>query len=179
VNFRRFLATALLLLMLPTVLFAQTPKPGTRVSFQSGISTVIEGYEGGLTKTTNGDVWLGFVDRPSNAELTKGNLDNFEFRTGSTLSFEYARWQGNRTPSYITVDLRVLRAESMNVRGVAHGVVVVEATLSSTRPVWNYRMQAWVDPKLRYMLRREILGMSDSTPNVPSALRANNIQPPP
>jgi hypothetical protein len=40
-------------------------------------------------------------------------------------------------------------------------------------------MQAWVDPKLRYMLRRDILAMTDSTPNVPSALRANNILPPP
>ncbi|MCA3261846.1 MAG: hypothetical protein ING44_07885 [Telmatospirillum sp.] len=176
--FSRFLAIAILLL-LPIVLHAQTPKPGTRVSFQSGTTTVIEGYEGGLTKTSNGDVWIGFVDRPSNAELTKGNLDNFEFRPGNTLNFEYARRQGNRTPSYITVDLRVLRAESMTVRGVAHDVVVIEATVSSTRPVWNYRMQAWVDPKLRYMLRREILGMSDTTPNVPSALRANNILPPP
>jgi hypothetical protein len=177
--FRRFLAIAILLSLLPTVLYAQTPKPGTRVSFQSGTTTIIEGYEGGLTKTSNGDVWLGFVDRPSNAELTKGNLDNFEFRTGNTLNFEYARRQGNRTPSYITVDLRVLRAESMSVRGVAYDVVVIEATVSSNRPVWNYRMQAWVDPKLRYMLRREILGMSDSTPNVPSGLRANNILPPP
>jgi hypothetical protein len=173
------LIVLLCIVFLPTTLFAQSPKPGTRVSFQSGISTVIEGYEGALTRTSNGDVWLGFVDRPPNGEITKGNPENFDFRPGSSLSFEFARRQGNRTPSYITVDLRALRAESMTVRGVAHDVVVVEAVVSSTRPVWNYRMQAWVDPKLRYMLRREILGMSDSTPSVPTGLRVNNIVPPP
>jgi hypothetical protein len=175
---RRFLATAILLL-LPSALFAQTPKPGTRVSFQSGTSAVIVGYEGGLTKTSNGDVWLGFVDRPPNTEITKGNLENFEFRPGSSLSFEYERRLGNRTPGNTTVDLRVLRAESMTVRGISYDVVVVEAVVASSRPIWSYRMQAWVDPKLRYMLRREILGLTDSTPNVPSALRANNIVPPP
>jgi hypothetical protein len=67
----------------------------------------------------------------------------------------------------------------MTVRGISYDVVVVEAVVASSRPIWSYRMQAWVDPKLRYMLRREILGLTDSTPNVPSALRANNIVPPP
>lgn len=174
----RFFAIAFLLL-LPTTLFAQAPKPGTRISFQTGITTIIEAYEGSVTKTSSGDVWLGFIDRPSNAEISKGNPDNFEFRPGRTISFEYSRRQGNRTPSYTAVDVRALRAESMTVRGVVYDVVLVEAVVSSSRPVWSYSVQAWVDPKLRYLLRREILAMSDTTPNVPSALRANNIQPPP
>lgn len=171
------LTFAAFLALLPGLVFAQA-QPGTRISFQSGISTVIEGYEGALTKTSNGDVWLGFVDRPPNGEVTKGDPARFEFRPGSTGNFEFARRQGNRTPSYITVDLRALRNESMTVRGVPHEVTVVEAVVSSTRPVWTYRMQAWVDPKLRYMLRREVLAISDSTPNVPNSVRVNNIQPP-
>lgn len=168
---------AAFLAFVPGLVVAQAP-PGTRVSFQSGISAVIEGYEGALTKTSNGDVWLGFVDRPPNAEVTKGDPAQFEFRPGSTGKFEFARRQGNRTPSYITVDLRALRTETMTVRGIAREVTVVEAVVSSTRPVWTYRMQAWVDPQLRYMLRREVLSISDSTPNVPNAVRVNNIQPP-
>lgn len=163
--------------LVPGLVLAQAA-PGTRLSFQSGISTVIEGYEGAVTKTSNGDVWLGFVDRPQNVEVTKGDPARFEFRPGSTGSFEFARRQGNRTPSYVTVDLRALRNESMTVRGVLHEVTVVEAVVSSSRPAWSYRMQAWVDPKMRYMLRREVLAMSDTTPSMPNSVRVNNIQPP-
>jgi len=165
------------LALLPGLVLAQAP-PGTRISFQSGTSTVIEAYEGALTKTSNGDVWLGFVDRPPNGEITKGDPDNFDFRVGRTLKFEFSHRQGNRTPSYVTVDLRVLRVEPLSVRGRSHDVAVIEATVSSVRPVWSYRVQALVDPKLRYMLRRDILSMSDSTPNLPTSLRVNNIQPP-
>ena len=111
--------------------------------------------------------------------VTKGNLEGFGFRLGKTLNFEYARRHGDRTLGYVAVYLRVLRAETMTVRGIAHDVFVVEATVSLTSPSRSHRMQAWVDPKLRYMLRRDILAMTDSTPNVPSALRANNILPPP
>ena len=68
--------------LVPGLVLAQAA-PGTRLSFQSGISTVIEGYEGAVTKTSNGDVWLGFVDRPQNVEVTKGDPARFEFRPGS------------------------------------------------------------------------------------------------
>ncbi len=154
------------------------PQPGARISFQSGINTLIEGYEGALTKTSNGNVWLGFIGQPTGGWITKGDLEKYDFKPGSKMTFEYAQREGSRSPTYVTVDLRTLRNETVTVRGKSYETAVVEATLTSARPVWTYRMQAWVEPTLRYMLRREIVAMADSMPNPPAALRVTNIQPP-